>query len=514
MLHAANLPAGNRFPAGKERTRGGNRAAAFVERNMKRETTICSIDARGSIGVHLFQFQTTDVKKHLFRGWEVVAFDATEQDKEQGARRRREAKLGRVILHSDMNSFYASVEQAENPSLRGKPVVVAGKEELRHGIVLTKSIEAKRYGVKTAEALWQARAKCPDLIVLPPRYRLYRRYSEMARSIYYQYTDLVEPFGLDECWLDVTGALGLHGGDALMVAREISERVKAELGCTVSIGVSWNKIFAKFGSDYRKPDAITAVTRGNYQRLVWEAPVRELLYVGPATELKLNASGIFTIGQLAGATDYYLQHRFGKIGFILRTFARGEDTTPVKPYDPCARDVSRTVKSYGNGLTAPHPITCEADAKALVWLLAESVAQRMREDSVQARTVSIGVRSDVDLSGYGCQVKLPRPTAATRHLAHAAWSLLAVREPFDEDHPIRALHVRATDLVEPAPFEQLELFRAFEPDWEGLDRCIDEARRRFGNTAIVRGTELLDDALAGIDIKDENTVHPVGYFHR
>ena len=422
--------------------------------------------------------------------------------------------MDRVILHSDMNSFYASVEQAENPSLRGKPVVVAGKEELRHGIVLTKSIEAKRYGIQTAEALWQARAKCPDLIVLPPRYKLYRKYSEMARSIYYQYTDLVEPFGLDECWLDVTGALPLHGGNALVVAREISERMKAELGCTVSIGVSWNKIFAKFGSDYKKPDAITRITRDNYRTVVWEAPVRDLLYVGPATERKLHAYGIRTIGQLAGASDAYLRRRFGKIGFVLRTFARGEDTTPVKPYDPAMRDVNRMVKSYGNGLTAPHSITCAADARALIWLLSESVAQRMREDHVQARTISIGVRNDTDLSGYGCQTKLPAPSAATRHVAQAAWALLVACEPLDEDHPIRALHVRASDLIDPPAADQLSLFAPAEPDWEGLDRCIDDLRHRFGNTCIIRGTELVDTSLSGLDIKDENTVHPVGYFHR
>ena len=426
----------------------------------------------------------------------------------------REENMDRVILHSDMNSFYASVEQAEQPELRGKPVVVAGKEELRHGIVLTKSTEAKKYGIKTAEALWQARAKCPDLIVLPPRYKLYRRYSEMARNIYYQYTDLVEPFGLDECWLDLTGSLPLHGGDALVVAREISERVKAELGCTVSIGLSWNKIFAKFGSDYRKPDAITPITRQNYQSIVWESPVRDLLYVGPATERKLHAYGIRTIGQLAGTSDAYLRRRFGKVGFILRTFARGEDTTPVKAYDPTRRDVWREVKSYGNGLTAPHPITTAADAQALIWLLSESVAQRMRADGMRARTIAIGVRNDVDLSGYGCQVKLDRPSAATRHVAHAAWALLHACEPFDEDHPIRALHVRATDLVEADPGVQLSLFEADEPDWEGLDACIDELRRRYGNTCIVRGTELLDASLVGLDIKDENTVHPVGYFHR
>ena len=417
-------------------------------------------------------------------------------------------------MHSDMNSFYASVEQAEHPELRGKPVVVAGKEELRHGIVLTKSIEAKKYGIQTAEALWQARAKCPDLIVLPPHYKLYRRYSELARNIYYQYTDLVEPFGLDECWLDLTSGLDLHGGNAMVVACEISERIKAELGCTVSVGLSWNKIFAKFGSDYRKPDAITSITRENYQDIVWNSPVRDLLYVGPATERKLHAYGIFTIGQLAHASDAYLSRRFGKIGFMLRMFARGQDATPVKPYDPLARDVHREIKSYGNGLTAPHPITTESDARALIWILSESVAQRMREDGMRARTVSIGVRNDVDLTGYGCQVKLAKPTCATRFIAKAAWGLLCVNEPFDEDHPIRALHVRASDLVEPPEFEQLELFASPEPKWEDLDFCIDDLRRRFGNTCIVRGTELADSAISGLDIKDENTVHPVSYLHR
>ena len=422
--------------------------------------------------------------------------------------------MDRVILHSDMNSFYASVEQAERPELRGKPIVVAGKEELRHGIVLTKSVEAKAYGIKTAEALWEARAKCPDLIVLPPRYGLYRKYSELARSIYYQYTDLVEPFGLDECWLDLTGSIALHGGNVGLVARELSERMKAELGCTVSIGISWNKIFAKFGSDYRKPDAITRITRQNYRDIVWNAPVRDLLYVGPATERKLHAYGICTIGQLAGASDNYLRRKFGKIGFVLRTFARGEDTTPVKPYDPTMRDVLRDVKSYGNGLTAPHPITLPSDARALIWILSESVAQRMRSDGMRARTISIGVRNDVDLTGYGCQTKLAKPTAATRIVAQTAWALLAANEPFDEDHPIRALHVRASDLVEAEPNGQLELFTSSEPRWEDLDHCIDDLRRRFGNTCIIRGTELLDESLVGLDIKSENTVHPVGYFHR
>lgn len=421
--------------------------------------------------------------------------------------------MERIILHSDMNSFYASVEQAQRPELRGRPVVVAGKEELRHGIVLTKSQEAKAYGIKTAETLWEARKKCPDLVVLPPRYRLYRQYSEAARNIYYQYSDLVEPFGLDESWLDITGSVWRHGWDAYAVACEISERIKAELGVTVSIGVSWNKIFAKFGSDYKKPDAITVIDRANYREVVWTSPVRELLYVGAATERKLHASGIKTIGDLAHTSDAYLQRRFGKIGFVLRTFARGEDATPVKAYDTNTKDVDRTVKSFGNGLTAPHDITTEGDAKALLWLLAESVAQRLRENGMRARTVSIGVRSGVDLSGFGRQVKLRRPTAATREIAHAAWGLLQANQVLDSDHPIRALHVRATDLsLRTEPVQLSLLGEDPAAQWEDLDLAIDDLRRRFGNTCVIRGTELVDKALAGTDIKGENTVHPVGWF--
>jgi DNA polymerase-4 len=190
----------------------------------------------------------------------------------------------RIILHSDMNCFYANVECLHHPELRDKPVAVGGREEDRHGIVLAKNQIAKERGVKTGEVLWQAREKCPGLVVLPPDYSLYLRFSRLARAIYYDYTDQVEPFGPDEAWLDVTGSVDLWGGDPYLMADEISERIKAELGVTVSVGVSWNKIFAKFGSDYRKPDAITVVSPDNYRRLVWDAPVRDLLYVGPARE--------------------------------------------------------------------------------------------------------------------------------------------------------------------------------------------------------------------------------------
>ena len=425
----------------------------------------------------------------------------------------QERNRRRVIFHSDMNAFYASAEQAERPELRGVPLVVGGHEERRHGIVLAKSAQAKAAGIVTGEALWSAREKCPGLVVVPPRYNVYQKYSRLARRIYYQYTDLVEPFGLDEAWLDLTGALALSSRSALDVAREISQRVKDELGCTVSIGVSWNKIFAKFGSDYEKPDAITAVTPENYRGLVWPAPADELLYVGGATRAKLHSSGIDTVGDLACASPELLRRRLGKVGGILRTFARGEDATPVKPYDAARNEVDRVVKSFGNGLTAPHDIACEADARALVWLLAESVAQRLREARFRASTVSIGVRDARDLTSYGRQTTLPRATNVTGQIARTAWELLAGCEPLDEDHPLRGLHVRASNLEPADAPQQLDLgFDARRRMLEDLDETVDELRRRFGNTCIQRGAELLDETLLGLDVKRDNVVHPVGYF--
>lgn len=429
------------------------------------------------------------------------------------AEKRRTTGAHRVIFHSDMNAFYASVEQADRPELRGRPLVVGGHEELRHGIVLAKSAEAKAAGVKTGEALWEARAKCPGLVVVTPRYGLYQKYSLLARRIYYQYTDLVEPFGLDEAWLDLTGSLRLAGASALETAAEISERMKAELGCTVSIGISWNKIFAKFGSDYRKPDAITAITPENYRDLVWSAPTDELLYVGRATRTKLHSSGIDTIGGIARASPELLQRRLGKMGGVLRAFARGEDETPVKPYDAVRNEVDRTIKSYGNGLTAPHDIATPEDAKALIYLLSESVAQRLREGRARASTIAIGVRSADDLVSYSRQTTLARATNVTGRIARTAWELLEANEPLDETRPLRGLHVRASGLEPMDAPQQLEL--ALDPRFrmlEDLDETIDDLRRRFGNTCVQRGAELLDESLLDLDIKRDNVIHPVGYF--
>lgn len=423
--------------------------------------------------------------------------------------------MRRSILHADMNSFYATVEQHRNPELRGLPVAVAGDPERRNGIILAKSREAKAFGVKTAEAIWQARQKCPGLVLVPPDYAAYRRYSRLARMIYYDYTDQVEPFGLDESWLDITGSLGLFGGDEMLVAREISERVKAELGLTVSVGVSWNKVFAKFGSDEDRGDGIVRITPENYRQVVWPYPVRELLYVGPATERKLKALGILTIGELARAPERMLVRRLGKMGMVVRAFANGLDCSPVKALDPCEGDTQREIKSIGNGLTAPHDIVDEASAKALVYLLSESVAQRLREEGFRCRVVAVSARDGGDLTSFGRQVTLRVPTCITEEIARTAFGLLRANVPFGPAHPIRAIGVRACSLVRADVPVQGDLFSDMErrEGLERLDHAIDGLRSRFGNTCVQRLAELADDSLADLDIKRDNVVHPVGFFH-
>lgn len=419
----------------------------------------------------------------------------------------------RVIMHIDMNAFYASVAQHLDPSLRNKAVAVAGDPERRSGIILAKSREAKAAGVKTAEAIWQAKQKCPGLIVVPPDYSAYKRYSRLARIIYYEYTDRVEPFGLDESWIDVTGSLQLFGGDAMLVANEISERIKDELGLTVSVGVSWNKVFAKLGSDTDPGDGIIAVTRENYREFAWPMPASEMIYVGPATMRKLHAAGYDTIGDLAHAGDYFLDRRFGKIGRMLRGFARGEDASPVKVMDPFKADVDYVIKGIGNGLTAPHDLESESDVKALVWLLAESVAQRLRESRFRCRTVSVGVRRAEDFTGYSRQTTLKKPTCLTSDVANLAMGLIRANQPLDKEHAIRAIHVRTTNLVPMSEPVQDDLFGDAEDihRHERLDLAIDELRRRFGNKCVHRTVELTDDVMGSLDIKRGNTVHPIGF---
>ena len=420
----------------------------------------------------------------------------------------------RVVLHVDMNCFYASVEMAERPELRGLPVIVGGDEEARHGIVLTASYPAKRRGVKTGSALWEARRACPDAIIVPPRYGLYQRYSRLARKIYYQYTDLVEPFGLDEAWLDLTRSVHLQGGDALLVAREISERMPAELGVTVSVGVSWNKIFAKFGSDHDKPDGLTVITPGNACDLVWPAPVRELLYVGPATARKLNRLGIMTIGDLACADDELIRRVLGKMGAVVQSFARGEDDSPVRPLEPATHDIAHEVKGVGNGITCPFDVGDERTARQVIWLMGESVAQRLRAQGLAARTISAWGRDFETLASRSRQTTLRRPTQLTGEICSTAADLLASDWDFAHGEKVRGVGVHATGLVPAATAVQLDLWGEEERRARmlDLDHAVDALRGRYGNHAVRRLSELRDARLASLDPQRDNVVHPVSFF--
>lgn len=327
----------------------------------------------------------------------------------------------RVILHSDINCCYASIEHLHHPELAGKPLAVGGDPEARHGIVLTADYIAKKYGVKTGMALWQAKQVCPDITFVSPRMDLYLRFSRMAHEIYAEYTDRQEPYGIDECWLDVTGSSSLKG-DGLLIAQEISRRMKSELGITVSVGVSFNKIFAKLGSDYKKPDAITTMYKSEFKQKAWSLPVADLLYVGKSTNRKLALFGIKTIGDLARADEDVLNSHLGKMGSILWSFANGYDDSPVK-----LENTHAPIKSVGNSTTTPKDLVCDEDVKIVLYILAESVAARLRENGFRCRVVEISVR-DNELFSFTRQKKIDHATNITGEIAAYEEMMTQVKE--------------------------------------------------------------------------------------
>jgi DNA polymerase-4 len=411
----------------------------------------------------------------------------------------------RTILHVDMNSCYASIECLHRPEIRHLPVAVGGDVEARHGIILAKNEHAKHYGIKTGEALWQAREKCPKIVIVPPRYDLYLRFSRLARAIYADYSTQIEPFGLDEVWIDVTGSTHLFGNGE-HIANEIRERVKYELGITVSVGVSYNKIFAKLGSDYKKPDAVTVFTRENYKDRVWPLPVEDLLYVGRATQRKLYERQVTTIGQLANTDPQWLHSWFGKWGYILHSFANGRDTSPVMQ----AGDES-IIKSVGNSTTTPRDLMNEQDASIVLFMLAESVASRLRDHGFLTKTVQISLR-DNGLYSFERQIKLPCPTCLSSELHKAAMVLL--RANYQWIKPLRSIGIRGADLIPANSPKQLTLLEdeTAREKQERAERTVDDIRRRFGHYSIYRASCIQDKTLNNINPKGEHIIHPVGYF--
>jgi len=402
-------------------------------------------------------------------------------------------KSERAILHCDANSFFASVEMAQRPELKNVPMAVCGNEAERHGIVLAKNELAKKYGIVTAETVHSARRKCKGLVICEPHHALYSEYSKKLNAIYSEYTDLVEPFGIDESWLDVTKSGYL--GTPLEIAEKIRRRVKDELGLTVSIGVSFNKVFAKLGSDYKKPDAITVISKDNFKSIVYPLEVGSLLFVGSKTQSSLGSLGIKTVGDLARASDSLIEARLGRVGAMLLAYARGEDTSEVNPSQ-------EELKSISNGYTFTHDITKTDDFLAAIDYLSIDIGKRLRSHRLMCQGVLLTLK-DCNLRIYQRQRPLSSPTNDSRAVAE-----LAVKILNDEyrGYPVRAITVCAINLVsEDFATEQLDFFTKDAQNSseraEKRESALDEIRRKFGKNSILNASIINTDF--GIYKKDK-----------
>ena len=395
--------------------------------------------------------------------------------------------MSRTILHVDLNNFFASVACRNNPELANLPMAVCGDPNKRHGIILSKNQIAKSLGVKTAETIWQAKTKCPDLITVPPAFDQYNKYSMLARNIYNRYTDLIEPFGIDEAWLDVTATLHLFGSGK-QIADKIRNDLKQELGLTASVGVSFNKIFAKLGSDLKKPDATTIITPENFRTIVWPLPVADLLFVGKATHKKLLSRAIFTIGDLANRDPRALVLLLGKHGDMLWKFANGEDQEPVLP-----QEEQPGIKSISNSTTTSRDLTCEKEVKIIFFSLAETIALRLRKRQLQGSLLSISIR-DRDLAVMERQTKLSLPTNDSGTIARQALQLFIANWHWGLS--IRSLGIQIGALTSADADMQLSLFQPQAVETAKLDAVLDHIRAKFGPESIQRCLMLTDHELA------------------
>lgn len=403
--------------------------------------------------------------------------------------------MNRTILHCDMNAFFASVELLDYPELRNVPMAVCGNPENRHGIILAKNELAKKYGIKTAETFRQAKKKCPALVTVPPNHAKYTKYSRLINEIYYRYTDMVEPFSIDESWLDVTGSRNLFGSGR-EIADAIRAEVKNELGLTLSVGVSFNKIFAKMGSEYKKPDATTEITKANYKELLWPLPASEMFFVGRVTADKLKKIGIDTIGDIANSNRKRLVSLLGKQGGMIHDYANGLDDEPVR-YATDRPDL----KSVGNGITFSRNLTSEEDITTAVIGLSDTVASRLRRYRLKARGVKTDTK-DAYFKNISRQKQLPFATNITKEIAETAAEL--VKSSFPAGTEIRLITVTAINIEAENEDRQLSFFDEAGPASraadEKLERTIDVIREKFGKEAITYG-QIIDNDI-GIDTKD------------
>ena len=384
--------------------------------------------------------------------------------------------MDRTILHIDVNNFFASIEIMLNPNLKGLPVAVCGSEDDRHGIVLAKSYEAKKSGVKTAETVWQAKKKCPNLIIVPPQYEKYKKYSKLIQNIYYSYTDQVEPFGLDECWLDVTGSLKLFG-NVENIAEEIKERVKKEIGVTVSIGVSFTKTFAKLGSDLKKPDAITYISKENFKNIVWPLVTNEIIGVGKSTFKILEEMNLKTIGELANCDISLLEQKLGKHGRILWKRVNGIDDEIVD-----ANMYIASPKSIGNGKTFRNDLTKINDIRSAFQNLTYEISNKLKKHKLEVKNIQIVIR-DNQFNDKQLQCELPTITSSSLIITNTAMDLF---KKYKWNKPIRALTIRAINLIEEGTNDQISLFEE-KDEYEKIkkiDKVMFEINNKFGPNSV------------------------------
>lgn len=385
--------------------------------------------------------------------------------------------MNRVILHSDMNACYASIEAKLNPALKGIPMAVAGNPENRHGIILAKSEKAKKMGVKTGEPICQAMSKCPDLTIVPPHYEEYLRHSKMARSLYYEYTNQVEPFGLDECYLDVTGSVHLFGSGE-EIAEEIRKRMKEEIGISVSVGVSFCKIFAKLASDMKKPDATTVISEENFREKVWPLPVRDLVGIGPATERKLNKIGIFTLGDISQAPVNIMKNLLGVNGVYLWQYCNGMDIRPVVD-----RDHKEAIKSIGNSSTTRRDLNNDEEVLNVIQELSFSVSRRLREAELEAMGVEVFVRNS-ELQSFNFSKKINMASQSSIILVREAMEVF--KEKYRWAFPVRAVGIRAINLRAQGGGSQMDVFLNHEKfqKSEDVDTALYKIRKKYGKNSI------------------------------
>jgi len=385
------------------------------------------------------------------------------------------------ILHCDLNNFFASCECILKPELQNFPVAVCGDPEKRHGIVLAKNNLAKSFGIKTAETIFSAKKKCPNLICVPPHYDKYLDFSEQVKKIYYNYTDMIEPYGIDECWLDITGSIKLFGS-AEKIANDIKNAVKELTGLTVSIGVSFTKVFAKLGSDLKKPDAVTVISKENYKEKIYGLPVSELFMIGKHTAKKLILLNINTIGELANAPIELLTEHFGVNGKRMKDDANGIESDKVNRI----QDI-RTIKSMGHGVTTVKDVKSLKDAKTVLYHLAELTATRLRKHGFKGNCVALSLR-DNKMFTFTRQISLDNFFNSSLEIAKHAFELLKVNYNFETMVPLRTISLSVTHLKHANDNEQLDMFAIKELEKNAvLENSIDKIRLKYGYNSIKRG---------------------------